>query len=405
MEDFEKIAGSYNTVPESEIKARIGRFQEILRREGIDVVLIQQLIDRFYFTGSIQDGVVIIPAAGDPRYLCRRSIERARRETPLEVVPFKSFKEIPPALEAAGIPGRGRVGLELDVIPAALYQRYLKLLPDVSLVDAGSLVREVRAVKSTYEIERIRTAGVQVDKVMELAAQCLHDGMREVDFASTLEKRARELGHQGILRMRGFNQELFYGHIITGEHSALMSHIDAPSGGMGVNPSIAQGAGFRAIRKGEPVSVDFVGCVEGYLIDQTRLMVMGSLAVELVQGFVQARAIQDAVVAAAAPGVTWGSLYETAGREAENLGVSDRFMGPPGEQVRFVGHGVGLEVDEFPFLAPRFEQVLIPGMVFALEPKIFHPGKGITGIEDTFLVTDNGLERLTVTPREIIALP
>ncbi|GBE15983.1 xaa-Pro dipeptidase [bacterium BMS3Abin14] len=405
MKNFEELAGSYNTVPESEIRDRIGRFQEILRREGIDVVLIQQLIDRFYFTGSIQDGVVIIPADGDPVYLCRRSVARAKEESPLEITPFRSFKEIPPALEAAGIPGGGRVGLELDVIPAALYQRYLKLLSDASLVDAGSLVREVRAVKSAYEIERIRAAGVQVDRVMELAAQCLHDGIREVDFASTLEKRARELGHQGILRMRGFNQELFYGHIITGEHSALMSHIDAPSGGMGINPSIAQGAGFRAIRKGEPVSVDFVGCVEGYLIDQTRLMVMGTLAVELVQGFVQARAIQDAVVAAAAPGVAWGSLYETAVREAENLGVSDRFMGPPGEQVRFVGHGVGLEVDEFPFLAPRFEQVLVPGMVFALEPKIFHPGKGLTGIEDTFLVTESGLERLTVTPREIVTVP
>jgi len=405
VKNFEELAGSYNTVPESEIRDRIGRFQDILRREGIDAVLILQLIDLYYFTGSIQDGALVVPAVGDPRYMCRRSVARAKKESPLEIQAFRSMKEIPPAMEAAGISSSAKVGLELDVIPAALYRRYQKLLPDVSLVDAGSFIREVRAVKSAYEIERIRAAGVQVDRVMELAAQCLHDGMREVDFASTLEKRARELGHQGILRMRGFNQELFYGHIITGEHSALMSHIDAPSGGMGVNPSIAQGAGFRAIRKGEPVSVDFVGCVEGYLIDQTRLMVMGTLAVELVQGFVQARAIQDAVVAAAAPGVAWGSLYETAVREAENLGVSDRFMGPPGEQVRFVGHGVGLEVDEFPFLAPRFEQVLVPGMVFALEPKIFHPGKGITGIEDTFLVAESGLERLTVTPREIVTVP
>ena len=405
MSDFEKIAGSYNTVPESEISSRIGRFQGILQREGIDAALIQQLIDLYYFTGSIQDGLLIIPAAGDPVYLCRRSVVRAGKESPLEITPFRSFKEIPPALEGAGISGGARVGLELDVIPAALYRRYSKLLPSADLVDVGSFIREVRAVKSAYEIERIRTAGVQVDQVMELAATCLHDGMREVDFASTLEKRARELGHQGILRMRGFNQELFYGHIISGEHSAVMSHIDAPSGGMGVNPSIAQGAGFRAIRRGEPVSVDFVGCVEGYLIDQTRLMAMGSLPAELLQGFVQARAIQDAVVAAAAPGVAWGSLYDEAGREAEKLEVYDRFMGPPGEQVRFVGHGVGLEVDEFPFLAPRFEQSLIPGMVFALEPKIFHPGKGITGIEDTFLVTVSGLERLTLTPREIIVLP
>ena len=93
---------------------------------------------------------------------------------------------------------------------------------------------------------------------MDAARDTLAEGMRELDFASALEKKARELGHQGILRMRGFNPELFYGHIISGEHSSLMSHLDAPSGGMGVNPSIAQGAGFRKIGRGDPASVDFV---------------------------------------------------------------------------------------------------------------------------------------------------
>jgi Xaa-Pro dipeptidase len=263
-------------------------------------------------------------------------------------------------------------------------------------------VREVRAIKSPYEIERIRAAGVQVGKVVDTAREVLAEGMREVEFAAILEKRARELGHQGILRMRGFNQELFYGHIITGEHSALMSHIDAPSGGKGINPSIAQGAGFRIIQRSEPVSVDFVGNIGGYLIDQTRLMVIGDLDERLEEGFNQAREIQDRVVQAAEPGTAWSSLYNVAVEAAGEMGVGERFMGPPGEQVRFVGHGVGLEVDEYPFLAPRLEFPLEAGMVFALEPKIFHPGEGITGIEDTYLVTDEGLERLTVTEREII---
>jgi Xaa-Pro dipeptidase len=238
--------------------------------------------------------------------------------------------------------------------------------------------------------------------VMNAAREFLREGMRELDFASSLEKRARELGHQGILRMRGFNQELFYGHIISGPHSALMSHLDAPSGGMGVNPSVAQGAGFRLIGRGEPVSVDFVGCVEGYLIDQTRLMVIGDLDDALEEGFEKALAIQDMVVAEARPGIPWSLLYDVAVEAAGELGVADSFMGPPGEQVRFVGHGVGLEVDEYPFLAPRQNKKLENGMVLALEPKIFHPGKGITGIEDTFLVNEDGLERLTATESEII---
>jgi Xaa-Pro dipeptidase len=181
-----------------------------------------------------------------------------------------------------------------------------------------------------------------------------------------------------------------------------MSHLDAPSGGRGINPSVAQGAGFRIIRRDEPVSVDFVGNVGGYLIDQTRLMVIGDLAPALEEGFYQARTIQDRVVESARPGIAWSDLYDIAVRAAGELGVQDRFMGPPEEQVRFVGHGLGLEVDEYPFLAPRLDSALVSGMVFALEPKIFHPGKGLTGIEDTYLVTDDGLERLTVTEREII---
>ena len=402
MSGFDEIAFSYNIVPEEEIRGRISRFQSLLVREDIHAAVILQLIDRYYFSGTIQDGVLIIPSQGDPRYLCRRSVERARLETPLEVLPFKSLKEVPLSL---GFPegGKGvRVGFELDVIPASLFTRFSVLMPNASFQDLSPLVREVRAVKSPYEIQRIRAAGVQVGKVIEDAKGFLGEGMRELDFASSLEKRARELGHQGILRMRGFNQELFYGHVISGHHSALMSHLDAPSGGMGVNPSMAQGAGFRIIQKGDPVSVDFVGCVEGYLIDQTRLMVIGELEEDLEEGFEKSVGIQDRVVAEARPGTRWSRLYDLALEAARERNVEDRFMGPPGEQVRFVGHGVGLEVDEYPFLAARQDKELEAGMVLALEPKIFHPGKGITGIEDTYLVTEDGLERLTVTEREII---
>jgi Xaa-Pro dipeptidase len=400
--DFEKIALSYTTTPESEISDRIARFQELLRQKDIDAAIILQLIDRFYFSGTIQDGVLVIPAEGDPTYFCRRSIPRAKEESPVEIVPFRSFKEIPLGLEGMGVNVVRRLGLELDVIPAALYMRFSSLFDVADWVDLGSLVRQVRAVKSPYEIERIRAAGIQVGRVMERASEVLVEGMREVDFASELEKRARELGHQGILRMRGFNQELFYGHILSGEHSALISHLDAPLGGKGMNPSVAQGSGFRTIHRGEPVVVDFVGNVGGYLIDQTRIMVIGDLDDDLTEGFNQARSIADAVISAAVPGVPWSALYDLSIRTAEELGVDERFMGLPGEQVRFVGHGIGLEVDEYPFLAPRLDGPLTERMVFALEPKIFHPGKGITGIEDTYLVKESGLERLTVTERELI---
>mgnify|MGYP000173714281 CR=1 FL=1 len=91
MLNFEELALSYTITPESEIKDRIFRFQSLLRAKEIKAAILLQLIDRFYFSGTIQDGVLIIPAEGDPRYLCRRSVERAKKETPLQVVPFTSF--------------------------------------------------------------------------------------------------------------------------------------------------------------------------------------------------------------------------------------------------------------------------------------------------------------------------
>jgi Xaa-Pro dipeptidase len=328
MNNFEDIALSYNITPESEIQDRIARFQVILQREEIRAAVILQLIDRFYFSGTIQDGVLIIPAEGDPRYLCRRSIQRARAETPLQVVPFQSLKEVPLSLEDLGALHATRLGLELDVIPAALFTRFGIMVPQADWRDLGALVREVRAVKSPYEIKRIRAAGVQVGRVMDTAREVLTEGMEEVQFASILEKRARELGHQGILRMRGFNQELFYGHIFSGEDAALISHLDAPLGGKGMNPSVAQGAGFRTIRRGDAVVVDFVGNIGGYLIDQTRIMVVGDLPDELIEGFTQARAIADAVVSAAVPGAPWSALWDVSVQTAEELGIRDRFLGP-----------------------------------------------------------------------------
>ena len=160
MNNFEDIALSYNITPESEIQDRIARFQVILQREEIRAAVILQLIDRFYFSGTIQDGVLIIPAEGDPRYLCRRSIQRARAETPLQVVPFQSLKEVPLSLEDLGALHATRLGLELDVIPAALFTRFGIMVPQADWRDLGALVREVRAVKSPYEIKRIRAAGV-----------------------------------------------------------------------------------------------------------------------------------------------------------------------------------------------------------------------------------------------------
>src|SRR6185369_9875851 len=99
-------------------------------------------------------------------------------------------------------------------------------------------------------------------------------------------------------------------------------------------------------------------------------------------------------------------LWERARTMADEAGLGDRFMGPPGDQARFVGHGVGLELDELPVLAPGFKAPLREGMTIAIEPKFVFPGQGAVGIENTFLVTAQGGEKLTsYVADEVLRVP
>jgi Xaa-Pro aminopeptidase len=228
--------------------------------------------------------------------------------------------------------------------------------------------------------------------------------MTEVELAGRLEAVARRLGHQGIVRMRTWNQEMFYGHLMAGASAGVPSYLASPTGGAGLTPAIAQGPGFKRIARHEPILLDYVGAVDGYLADQTRIFALGALPDWLVAAHQAMLAVQQTVVEAAHPGVTCADLYRLAVRTAADLGYGEHFMGRPPERIPFVGHGVGLELDEWPILAEQSPHHLQPGMVFALEPKLIYPGEGVVGIENMFLVGADGLERLTLTSEELAVL-
>jgi Xaa-Pro dipeptidase len=200
--------------------------------------------------------------------------------------------------------------------------------------------------------------------------------------------------------MRGFNQEIFYGHVFAGRTAAVTSFGDAPTGGQGLAPALAQGPSRRRIERGEAVIVDLVGNCDGYLCDQTRSFCLGEPSAHLRKASETALRILEEVETAGRPGLPASALYELALRRAGESGFGSCFLGSE-HKVSFVGHGIGLEVDEYPFIARGFDLPLEAGMVFAVEPKFIFHGEGVVGVEDTFLVTDNGLEPLTRSPREL----
>jgi Xaa-Pro aminopeptidase len=223
----------------------------------------------------------------------------------------------------------------------------------------------------------------------------LRPGMREVDVSAEVEYRLRRAGNEGVPRLRAFNAELFIGLAVAGDGAAAPGYFDGPVVGAGLSPAYPQGASERTVRAGDPVLVDFSAVHGGYVVDMTRVAVCGALDPALARAFDVAVAIQDEIARGLRPGVACAELWEHARAMAEQARLGDFFMGPPGDQARFVGHGVGLELDELPVLAPGFKAPLRAGQTVAIEPKFVFPGAGAVGIENTFVVREGGGEKLT----------
>jgi Xaa-Pro dipeptidase len=391
--------------PPHELSARLTRLQEGLQSQGMDGTLISQNVDLFYFSGTMQTSNLFVPASGDPLLLTRRNYTRACQESPLShILQIRGLKEIPTLLGAHGFPIPKRLGLELDVLPANTYLAYRDLLPETRLVDVSPLIRAIRAVKSDYEVAILREAAERLDRVFAAVESFAVPGVTEVELAGLLESVARRDGHPGIVRMRYFNQENFYGHLLSGESGAIPSYLDSPTGGYGLGPSMPQGASPRTIRAGEPIFIDLVSVVDGLMVDQTRVFALGNLPQDLTEAHQAMLDVQSTVTTAAIPGAVCGDLYDLALAAAAEEGMVDNFMGLGADRVTFVGHGVGLELNELPVLARGAKTILQAGNVFALEPKCIFLGRGAVGIENTWLVTETGSVRLTVTSDELIIL-
>ena len=391
--------------PKAELDQRIDNLKVHLKDNAIDAALISQRADLFYFSGTIQQANLFIPADGEPILMVNKSTERAKAESYIEQIQHldnpKSMLDI---LKANGHAPPHRLGLELDVLPANLFFSYQSIFKDAQILDISHFVRLTRSVKTDYELEIMRHAAKLSDKVAECVPNLLHEGMTELELAGKIEAEARRMGHQGIVRMRLWGSEMFYGHLMSGPTGAVPSFLSSPTGGIGASPAVAQGPGFKTIQRHEPVLVDYVFAYNGYLSDHARIFSLGSLSNELVEAHAAMLEVQQLVKKIAKPGINSGEIYRQALETADRFGYADYFMGKGSERIRFVGHGIGLEIDEYPFLAAGQKLELLPGMTVALEPKLIFPGKGVVGIENTHVVTEEGLEQFGEFPDDVIVI-
>ena len=398
----------YNTdanTPQSEIDQRIEKLRTQLEENNIGAALIVQRADLLYFTGTIQEAHLYVPVDDEPILMVFKSFDRAIAESSLSrIVPLASPRAVPDILDQSGYKVPPVIGMELDVLPANLYFSYQKTFEEKNLVDISHLIRLVRAIKSAYEIDLMRRAAKGSDQVAARVPELLREGVTELELAGKVEAEARKLGHQGIVRMRYWGGEVFYGHLMAGASAAVPSFPRSPTGGSGASPAVAQGPSLRPIQRHEPVLVDYVFALNGYYSDHTRIFSMGEPTDELMAAHAAMLDVQALIKEEAKPGVKSGHIYELAIERTRTLGYDKYFMGVGDERIRFVGHGIGIELDEYPFLASGQTLELQENMILALEPKLIFPGKGVVGIENTHRVTENGLEQFGQYEDNIIVI-
>ena len=389
--------------PRSEVEKRIASLQERLREASLEGILCLHPVHIFYFSGTVQNGILWVPGEGPPRLWVIRNLERAREESPLpEIFPREDLKNIarvvPPGPET-------RIGLEMDVLPQKEFQRIRKLLPERAFVDAAALIQQVRQIKSPFEVSWLRRAGRLHAQVFKEIPTWIREGQTELDLSARIEYGLRVCGHQGLVRVHRWNMDLFYGPVVSGTSACYPSGFDGPVGAQGLYPAVPQGAGQKRIVRGEPILVDLVFGYNGYFVDKSRTFFLGKPAEEYMEAHDLCREIQEAVVSRFIPGKSCSSVYREVMEAFENTGPFwPHFMGCRENKVRFLGHGVGLELDEWPVLAAGFKEPLQPGMAIAVEPKFFPPGKGGIGLENTFLVTEAGPEKLTDFPDDPVVV-
>lgn len=374
-----------------EVERRVGKVIEEMHADGADELIIADNANKYYLTGRVFAGWLTVSAEGNVMAYVRRPVHLQGDNV--------TFVRKP---EEIRVTGRS-IGLELATLSASDYLRFNVMLDGRKVVNASAVMRRARAVKTPFEIEKIAESGRRQDKVYRTIPTLYRPGMTDIDLQIEIEGALRRAGCLGQFRISGDSMELFMGNILVGDNADNPTPYDFAMGGAGVDPSLPVGADGTVIRPGNSVMVDANGNFNGYMTDMTRTFALGDIAPEAVRSHECSIEICARLAALGVPGTKASALYEEAARMAAEAGFSDFFMGHR-QHAGFVGHGVGIEINEAPVIAPRSKDILAEGNVIALEPKFVIPGTGAVGIENTYVVEKDGMRCLTLTPEEILPL-
>lgn len=399
-------------IPQKEIQWRWKRCRNILsellpQAKGL---LIFSRLNIYYLSGHWGAGAFWLPVQGEPVLLVRKGIERAQLEASVSYMQnFRSYRDIPAVLSELGVELPRTVAVEMSGLSWDMGEGLRERIPDREFISGDLVLKKARMLKSQWELKKMRLAGERHDKCLQQdLPQFIRPGMTEREISLRNWEVYFARGHQGQMRMGALGEEIFLGHVAAGDSGNYPSVFNGPVGLRGEHPATPfMGYAGKVWQKGEPLVLDTGFVLEGYHTDKTQAYWAGKekdipKQVRAAHQFcikVQAEACKMLCA-----GEKPSNLYALSRKMAENEGWTEGFMGLGGNKVRFLGHGIGLTIDDWPVLAAKFEEPLQSNMVVVLEPKIGLPEFGMVGVENTFLVTDKGGECLTGSCYELICI-
>jgi len=382
-----------------DMEIRRQRLQEAMRTINAEACIITTSVNLFYLTGKVYNGYFYLPAEGKPIHFVKRPEGIAFENT----VYIRKPEQITEELKNMGIALPKTILLETDVISFGECSRLLNTFGLIEASNASTLLRKIRSIKTDFEIEQIRACARKHEAVYKLIPSVYRSGMTDIELQIEIERLMRLHGSMGIFRSYGDNMDIYMGSLLVGENAEAPSPYDYALGGAGSTPVLPLGASGQKIKNGQTIMVDMAGNYTPWMTDITRVFSAGKTLGIAYDAHQVSIDIHNHIMDIARPGTSCADLYNISMEMAKKHNLESYFMGTK-QQAKFVGHGLGLEINEPPVLTPRSKEVLEPNIAFALEPKFVIPEVGAVGIENTYLVTEGGIEKLTILEENIIEL-
>lgn len=351
--------------------------RERMAREGLDYLFIAPSSDMLYFIGyeghiTERLTLFVLPAVGEP-FLVLPAFEAHRLQSLATFFSLRTWQETedPYHTLREALPGAGQRPLRVGISDrewAVFLLRLQEYMPRTSFVPASLVVTPLRICKRLEEIQLLRDVSRFADVAFTELITTGMCGLMERQVSDRLAGLIRKAGHDSVA----------YSTVASGPHSASPHHT----------------TGDRVIQEGDVVLLDFGGRYRGYYSDVSRTVVVGHVPEEFEKVYIVVRGAQQAAIDAVRPGVPAGHIDAVARQYITEAGYGPYF-------THRVGHGIGLDDHEPPYLSSDNQQPLEVGMCFSVEPGIYLPGRFGVRIEDTVLVTSSGGERLNECTREI----